>query len=60
MSTISAKQDGDKPQPGPSACAVDSKIKRLKQKNWNEERIMKNREFKEFRLVLNGKAIQLR
>jgi len=41
MSSIPAdiiKQVGNKPQPGPSACAVDSEIKRLKQKNWNKNR----------------------
>ena len=139
MSSIPAdiiEQVGNEPQPGPSACAVDSEIKRLKQKNWNRNTtrstntwvrrfeswfsqqprqqaqleeipvqeldrvlqkfychvhkqngdeyepdslrtmlaaldqhlsgcgcsysIMKDREFKESRLVLNGKAIQLR
>ena len=39
MSSIPAdiiEQVGNKPQPGPSACTVDSKIKRLKQKNWHK------------------------
>ena len=41
MSSIPAdiiEQVGNEPQPGPSACAVDSEIKRLKQKNWNKTR----------------------
>ena len=39
MSSIPAdiiEQVGNKPQPGLSACTVDSKIERLKQKNWNK------------------------